>query len=90
MYELFKHSFNTNPFIAGIVMICMNLGSKHISNEIPKNMDNFFSNPYIRKITLFCILFTATRDLETSLILTLLFLLLSKYLMNENSNYCFL
>ena len=88
MYDFFKQSFNTNPFIAGLIMICMNVGSKHIATEIPKNMDNFFSNPYVRKITIFCIAFTATRDLETALILTLLFLLFSRYLMNENSNYC--
>jgi ABC-type uncharacterized transport system permease subunit len=88
MYELFVNSFNTNPFVAGVVMIFMNLGSKHLANEIPNNMEKFFSNPYIRKITLFCILFVATKNLEISLILTLLFLLLSKYILNENSIYC--
>ena len=88
MYENFKYIVNNSSFVSGVVMMCMNMGSKYLANEIPEGMNNFFAHPFIRKVTIFCIAFTATRDFETALLLTLLFLLFSKYLMNEKSNTC--
>jgi uncharacterized membrane protein len=83
------HSINTSPFFAGCVMLIMNLGGKYVSHEIPDGMNKFFSHPTIRKITIFCIAFVATRNVKTSLLITLLFILFSRFLMNEKSK-CFL
>lgn len=88
MYETFKHIVNNSSFVSGVVMMCMNMGSKYLADEIPEGMNKFFSHPFIRKVTIFCIAFVATRDFEMALIITLLFLLFSKYLMNEKSNSC--
>ena len=69
-------------------MLMMNLGSKHVSDEVPQGMDNFFSHPWIRKITIFCIAFVATRDIKTALLISLLFILFARFLMNEKSKCC--
>lgn len=83
-----EHFFNTSTFFSGCFMLLMNLGSKHIHSDVPKGMELFFSHPVIRRLTLFSIVFIATRDFRTALLIVLLFILLSKYLMNENSKCC--
>lgn len=79
---------NTSPFISGCVMLIMNLGGRYIAMEVPDGMNNFFSKPWVRKITIMCVAFMATRNIKLSLILMLLFVLLSRFLMNENSKCC--
>lgn len=53
--------------------------------EIPEDMNNFFGHPWVRKLTIFFITYVATRNLKTAFLLFLLFILFSRYLMNENS-----
>ena len=79
---------NTSPFVSGCVMLIMNLGGKYVSKEIPQGMHNFFSHRWVRKLTIFCIAFVATRNIKTALLITLLFLLFSRFLMNEKSKCC--
>lgn len=79
---------NTSPFISGCVMLMMNLGGKYISMDIPDGMNFFFSHPWIRKLTVLCIAFVATRNIKTALLISLLFILFSRFLMNEKSKCC--
>jgi hypothetical protein len=81
-------SLTSNPVFVGCLMLVMNLGGKYIVMDIPKGMEAFFSHPWVRKFTVFCIAFMATRNLKTALLLLLLFILFSKYLLNENSKSC--
>ena len=87
-YNSIEAFLNTSPFISGCVMLMMNLGGKYITMDIPKGMHYFFANPWIRKLTVFCIAFVATRNIKTALLLALLFILFSRFLMNEKSNCC--
>lgn len=82
------HILNTSPFVSGCIMLIMNLGGKYVMMDVPDGMNYFFSHPFIRKLTILCIAFVATRNLKTSLFITLIFILFSRFLMNENSNYC--
>ena len=82
------HFLNTSPFITGCIMLMMNLGGKYIAMEVPKGMHSFFAHPWVRKITLLGISFIATKNIKTALLISLLFILFSKYLMNENSKLC--
>lgn len=79
---------NTSPFVSGCVMLMMNLGGKYVMMDIPNGMNSFFAHPWVRKITIFCIAFVATRNIQTSLLVSLLFILFSRFLMNEKSNCC--
>ena len=82
------HFFNTSSFVSGCVMLIMNLGGKYVTMDVPKGMHNFFSHSWIRKLTIFCIAFVATRDIKTAVLVSLLFILFSRFLMNEKSNCC--
>ena len=82
------HFINTSPVFSGCVMLIMNIGGKYVSMDVPVGMHSFFSHCWVRKITVFCISFVATRDVKTALLVTLLFILFSRFLMNEKSNCC--
>jgi len=79
---------NNSPFISGCVMLLMNLGGKYVTMEIPQGMHYFFSHPWVRKITILSIAFVATRNITTAVLVSLLFVLFSRFLMNENSRCC--
>jgi hypothetical protein len=66
-------------------MIIFNLGSKFLVIDMSKTQEQFFKNILVRRITLFCIFFVATRDILTSLILTACFVVLAYGFFNENS-----
>ena len=81
-------TLNNSKFFAGILMILMNLGSKYISLELSETQDEFFSNIVIRRIMIFVVIFIATKDVVTSLIITACFVILVSGLFNENSKFC--
>ena len=78
---------NNSKLFAGIIMILLNIGSKYIVMELSDTHEEFFNNVIIRRIIVFTVVFTATRDIITSLILTGVFILLVSGLFNENSKY---
>ena len=82
------YSLNNSKFFAGILMILMNLGSKYISLELSETQDEFFSNIVIRRIMIFVVVFIATKDIITSIIITACFVILVSGLFNENSKFC--
>ena len=79
---------NDNKFFAGIVMLTMNIGSKYISIELSKTQENYIKYSLGRQILIFAVLWMGTRDIVTSLILTVIFILFADYLFNEHSKYC--
>jgi hypothetical protein len=81
-------TLNNSKFFAGILMILMNIGSKYISLELSDTQDEFFSNIVIRRIMIFVVIFIATKDIITSLIITACFVILVSGLFNENSKFC--
>ena len=66
----------------------MNLGGKYVMLEVPQNVNNILAHPWMRKLIIFSIAFVATRNIKTSLLLSLLFILLNHYLLNEQSKSC--
>lgn len=79
---------NGSRFFAGCVMIIMNLGGKYLAMEVPENVQSIFAHPWMRKLTIFGIAFLATRDVKTALILSLIFILFNRYILNEKSTCC--
>ena len=78
---------NTNKYLAGLAIISINLGSKYLGKELSPKQDEFIRNTIIRKLIIFVIFFTGTRDVIASLILTVLYVLLFRNLFNEESKY---
>ena len=79
---------NDSKFFAGIIILTMNIGSKYISVELSKTQENYIKYSLGRQILIFAIIWMGTRDIATSLIMTILFILFADYLFNEHSKYC--
>ena len=78
---------NTNKVFIGCAMLIMNLGSKYIAADLGESVERILKNDLFKKIILFCMVFVATRDVMTSLILTFAFTVVVNGLLNEKSRF---
>ena len=83
-------NLNGSKFFAGIVMLILNIGSRHITIEFSENQKQLFKYSIFRQLLIFSIAWLGTRDIYSSIILTASFIILSNYLFNENSSFCIL
>jgi hypothetical protein len=82
-------NISNNKLFGGCIMLLTNIGGKYLALELPTNMEKLFSNYFIlRYLVLFSIFFMATRDIKTSILLSLLFFILIKFFINEKSRFC--
>ena len=86
IFVLFN-TLNGSKFFAGIMMVLLNLGAKYIAVEISDITDVFFNNIIIKRFLIFCIFWMATRDIITSFLLTIGFILVIFFLLNHKSRF---
>jgi len=79
---------NNNKYFVGLVMILLNVGSKFISMELTYSHEKFLGSRIVRRLILFTVFFTATRDIWVSFLLTAAFVILVTGIFNEDSQYC--
>ena len=81
-------SLNSSRIIGAFLMFVMNIGSKYIAKDVPLAVDIIFDNFWARMFVVLCIAFISTRDIMVSLLITLLYILIFAYLLNDNSASC--
>lgn len=80
---------SSNKLFGGAIMLLTNIGGKYFAQELPTNIEKMFSQySILRYLVLFSIFFMATRDIKTSILLSLLFFIFIKFFINENSTFC--
>ena len=83
--DLVFNYLNQNIIFNGIIMFIMNIGGKYIAHEIPESFDIIFNKYTIcRYLVIFSIAFIATRNIKISILLTLVFILFFRYLINSS------
>ena len=80
-------SFLENKYIIGIVMIIVNIGARFIVNELDDSQKSIVNSKYLRRILIFCVILLATRDLTSSIVLTIIVIFFIFELFNENSEF---
>lgn len=78
-------TINTNPYFIGCMMVLLNLGGRFLSMEVTKEQEKFFQNTWVRGFLIFVVLFIATRNILISFVMSLVIILLVRFLFNENS-----
>ena len=74
-----------------MVMLTMNIGGRYLAMELPTSIEQLFTKyVFLRIFVLFAIIFSATHDLLIATIITLLVLILFRYLLNCDSDFCIL
>ncbi len=89
--NIFSNLFNllnNSKLFSAFIMIFMNLGSKYISFDMCNFHEKILSNFIVRKLAIFAIFWTATRDTKLSLVLTLAFSFIISGLFNDKSFLC--
>lgn len=81
-------ALNSNPYFIGTMMLLLNLGGRFIAMEVTKGQEQFFQNPWVRRILIFTVLFVGTRNVLVAFWMSLIIILLLGYLFNENSSLC--
>ena len=81
------NNLNHSKILIGIAMIMFNIGSKYLVIDLSKNQEQFMKNGIIRRVTLFCIFFVATRDIYVSFLLTAAFVIIAQGLFNQDSRF---
>lgn len=79
---------NSNPYFIGTMMLLLNLGGRFIAMEMTKSQEQFFQQPWVRRLLLFTVLFVGTRNVVVAFWMSLIIILLIGYLFNENSSLC--
>lgn len=81
-------SLNNSKFFAGIVMLLLNIGARHMTINLSKTQEEFLRYNVAKEIVIFAMAWVGTRDLVTSLLVTAAFVVLADYLFNEDSRFC--
>ena len=92
--QIFKSKWinevNSSKFSAGVAMLMLNIGSKYVSIGLSKSQEAYLTSSLARQILIFSVAFMGTKDIFTSIILTIVFILFADYIFNENSRLCVL
>jgi len=87
-FKKYLQPINDSKLLAGIVMLLLNVGSKYIELGFSKTQEQALRNGLGREILIFAIVFMATHEIITSILMTAAFIILSNYLFNEKSKLC--
>ena len=66
----------------------MNICSRYATLELSKSQEYYVKYIFGKQLLLFAIIWIGTRDIIISIVLTILFLILADYLLNDQSKYC--
>jgi hypothetical protein len=79
---------NQSKLLLGITMLILNVGSKYVDLRFSKTQEQALRNGLAREMIIFAIVFMATHEIITSLLLTGAFVVLADYLLNDQSRFC--
>jgi hypothetical protein len=79
-------AFNTNPYFIGVTMILLNLGGRFLAMEVSKEQEKFFQTTWVRAILIFVVCFVATRNVSVAFWLSIVAIIVLRYIFNEKSN----
>jgi hypothetical protein len=84
--ENMVNSLNSNPYFIGSMMMLLNLGGRHLVTGLTPDQDKFFQHPWFRRVLIFVIFFVGTRNVLTSLFMSILINLIISYILNDQSD----
>ena len=81
-------SVNENKFFIGVLMLVLNIFSKYVEIKLTKTQQAYFKNKFIRQLFIFAVVWSGTRDIYISILITAACVLLADHLFNEESRFC--
>ena len=76
-----------NKYLIGVIMILINIGARFIVNELNEDQLKIVNSTNVRRIMIYLVVFMATRDIFTTIIIgTITILLIKEFFNNESEN----
>jgi hypothetical protein len=79
---------NNSKIFAGLMIIVLNIASRFVQINLSKTMEAYLKYTFSKQILVFAITWVGTRDIYIALLITIIFIICSEYLFNENSRLC--
>jgi hypothetical protein len=83
-------ALNQSKIFAGIMIVILNIASKFVTIKVSKTMESYLKFTFSRDILVFAITWMGTRDIYTALFMTICFIIIVDFIMNEESSFCML
>jgi hypothetical protein len=81
--------FNTSLLLNGCAMFITNIGAKYIMSDMTLTIDYLFKKYiFLKWIVVFSIAFMATKNIKISLLLSIIFFIIFRCLLNPNNKLC--
>jgi len=81
-------SLNGSKFFAGMIMILINIGGKFLPIQFSKSTEEYLKNTISKQLLVFGMAWLGTRDIYAALAISFIFIIISDYLLNEESGLC--
>ena len=81
---------NQNKIVWGVSMLLLNIGSRYVIADLGKSHEYILTNQVVKKIVVMSMFFVATRDLLTSFLLTIAYILIVDGILHDKKNFCLL
>jgi hypothetical protein len=79
---------NKSKVFAGLMIIIINIASRFVNLKLGKNVELYLKHTFSKQILVFAIAWMGTRDIYIALLVTICFIVLVDYLLNEESPFC--
>ena len=81
-------NINNSKLFAGFMIIVLNIASRFVTIKLSKTMESYLKYTFSRDILVFAISWMGTRDIYIALAITITFVVLMDYILNEKSAFC--
>ena len=78
---------NNNKIVWGVTMLLLNMGSKYVMADLGKIHENVLTNEIAKKFIIFSMFFVATRDIMSSLLLSIFYIIVIDGIFHEKRNF---
>lgn len=82
-----KH-LNESKIFAGIIIIMLNIGGKYLPVTLNRSTEMVLRSHLSKDLIVFAMAWMGTRDVKIAFALTCLFVLITDYLLNDESKWC--
>lgn len=79
---------NGSKVFAGVMIIILNIASKFVTFKLSKSIESYLKHTFSRQVLVFAITWMGTRDIYIAFIMSLVFIIFTDYLLNEESQFC--
>ena len=80
-------ALNSSKLFAGLMIIVLNIASKFVNIKVGKTLEAYLKYTFSRQILVFAIAWMGTRDIYIAFLVTIVFVIITDYLLHEDSPY---